>query len=115
MAMVLVTAVIFSIAAFGALTMAVSRARQANYVSEDRIRARYAAEAGLVWAMQQLWANPATFPNVCCNAGCAGTKQSASWPIDTDGGGPLPATNVDVAVDNCGPDRLHTLSAKVTF
>ena len=108
---VLVSALIFSIAAFGVLTMAVSRAQQVDYVSETRIRARFAAEAGMVWATQRLWATPGWPP------GCVpGNDQAAPvWTIDTDGAGPLPPTNVNVMVRNCGPGFLHTLESKVTL
>ena len=101
---VLVSALVFSIAAFGVLTMAVSRVQQINYLSENRIRARFAAEAGLVWATQRLWVNTSWPP------GCIpGTDQAAPpW----NGAGSLPTVNV--MVRNCGPNRVHTLESKVT-
>jgi hypothetical protein len=52
------TAIVFAVAAFAILVMALSAAQQSKEVHEDRLRALYAAEGGLVWAMQQLWANP---------------------------------------------------------
>ena len=106
---VLVSSLVFSIAAFGVLTMAVSRVQQINYLSEDRIRARFAAEAGIVWATQRLWVTPGWPP------GCIpGTDQAAPvWTIDTDGAGPLAPTDVNVMVRNCGPNLVHTLESKV--
>ena len=111
---VLISALIFSITALGVLALAVNRGRQITFVSEARIRARFAAEAGLVWATQRLWNNPTKFPSPCCNVGCAGTPQKVSWPIDTNADGVNDET-VDITVTNCGGDRFHTLSAKVIF
>ena len=99
---VLLTAVVFSIAAFGVLTVAVSRARQIDYLGEDRIRYRAAAEAGLVWAMQRLWVTP----------GWCGAPPFP--PLDTDGDG-IPETVVSITVAPCGPNVQHTLDAKVTW
>ena len=103
--MVLITAVVFTVAAFAALTIAVSGAQQMTVISDDHLRARYSAEAGLVWAMQWLWAHPAE-----CFLG------SSDFSIDTDGAGSLPLTWVDIAADPCpGPGVSGTLSAKVTY
>ena len=48
--LVIITAMVFSIAAFAALTMSMARINQSAY-NVRRLQARYAAEAGLVWAM----------------------------------------------------------------
>lgn len=103
--MVLITAVIFAVAAFAALTIAVSGTQQMTVISDDHLRARYSAEAGLVWAMQKLWVNPAE-----CFGG------SPNFTIDTDGAGPLPGTGIDITATPCpGPGVSGTLSAKVTY
>ena len=52
--MVVLVAVCFSIAVFTALVLALSRAKQKDFYKR-RARAQYVAEAGLVWAMEQLW------------------------------------------------------------
>ena len=53
-----VTALIFALAAFAVLVMALARAQQNNPLDPTRLRARYAAEAGIVWATSQLWNDP---------------------------------------------------------
>jgi hypothetical protein len=58
---VILTAVVFAIVAFGALTVALGGGQRAKQFHHERLRARYAAEAGVVWAMQQLWADPSWF------------------------------------------------------
>lgn len=93
--LIIITSVIFGIAAFGILMLAMSRMRQSNYLGEDRLRAQYAAEAGIVKAMQELWANPA---------------DCAFGPYDiTDG---TNTTAVIVTAVGCPPAKLQ---AKVTF
>jgi Tfp pilus assembly protein PilX len=51
-------ALITAIALYAILMMASSQARQAAFTA-SRLRARYAAEIGLVWAQQRLRDNPA--------------------------------------------------------
>ena len=100
----IITSVIFGIAAFGLLSMAVNQAAQTNFIGEDRIRDRYVAESGLVNVMQRLW----TFPAEC---------GPWSYPLDTDDNGVNDAT-VTVTAINCPPapaGSLTTLQAKVTF
>jgi Tfp pilus assembly protein PilX len=55
---VLITALLAGIAAYSVLQMMIAEARQARFYRE-RMRARYAAEAGIVWAQQRLWDNEA--------------------------------------------------------
>ena len=100
---VFVIAVIFSIAAFAMLTIALSASRRPGLGSESRFRATYAAEAGLVWAMQRLFVSPSD---------CFPANPDVS--IDTDGPGPLPATGVDITATPCPPSNT-TLRAKVIF
>ncbi len=57
LAAMMMASAVFSAAAYSILFLAVSQARQAESL-EDRVQARYAAEAGIVWAMAQLQANP---------------------------------------------------------
>jgi hypothetical protein len=99
---ILITAVIFGIAAFGLLSFAVNQAGQANFVGEDRIRARYTAESALVWAMQELWANPAD---------CA----FGPYIFDTNDDGTNDTTATVTAAPCPAPGVLSTLKAQVTF
>ena len=90
---VIVTALICSVAAYTMLMMAVSQARRGQFYA-NRTKARYAAEAGLVWAMQRLWQAPTNFT--------AGTTD-----VTVDG------MNVDV-IGACNPGPC-TLQAKVMY
>ena len=63
--------------------------------AKDRVQARYASEAGLVWAMQCLWANPAY----------CGTPDPPS----------LGGLGVDVTVTDCGANNTHKVRAKVVY
>ena len=56
LAITIMIALIMSISIYAILVMASSQARQAAF-NLSSIRARYAAEVGLVWAQQQLRAN----------------------------------------------------------
>ncbi len=105
---VILTAVVFAVAAFAVLTMALSRMQVSSTVGARRLKATYAAEAGLVWAMQQLWENPTTW------SAAGGTV----LPFDIDGDGTIsPGEGVTVIMPACGaspcPDR--PLQAKVTY
>ena len=51
-------AIVFSTAAFAIMGVGLSR-RSISVQTRDRVQARYAAEAGVVRAMSQLWADPA--------------------------------------------------------
>lgn len=96
---ILITSVVFGIAAFGLLTLALSRARVGGFLGQERIRAQYAAEAGLVKVMSRLWQNPAE-------------PGPWSYPLDTDNNG-LNDTTVNVTRTPSG--SLSTLAAKVTW
>ena len=120
LAMVIVMAVVFSIAAFTSLTVALSafRRQTKGVSSSSELRARYAAEAGLVYAMERLWANPG-YPQQCCappggGTGCSGQTKTDTLQLDTDGVGGNDTT-VTITVTNCGANRDHTLKANVTF
>ena len=100
--LVIITSIIFGIAAFGLLIFAMSRLRVSGYLGPERLRAGYAAEAGVVMAMQELWANPAD---------CA----FGPYNLDTNGDGSLETTVTVTAVPCPGPGALSKLQAKVTF
>ncbi|MBI4340652.1 MAG: hypothetical protein HY598_00040 [Candidatus Omnitrophica bacterium] len=51
-------ALVCSALAYGALYLTVAKTRRAHALKE-RAQVRYAAEAAMVWAMQQLWNDPA--------------------------------------------------------
>ena len=55
---VVMMAVLFAIGAFAALMTALTRMRITGSERQN-FEARYAAEGGLVYAMQRLWVNPA--------------------------------------------------------
>ena len=96
---VIITAVVFSVAAFAILTLSMGGAQQAGSYAR-RLKARYAAEAGLVWATQRLWGTP--------------TWTSSAGTDLTVGG-----MNVDVTLSACpAPPALcdnRRLEAKVTY
>jgi hypothetical protein len=84
-------AMVFSVAAYGVLYSAMSFRSRVQF-SQRNIKARYAAEAGLVWAMQQLWVNPAWTSS-------AGTLD---LPFDVDQNGTTDATEgIDVIYAGC--------------
>ena len=94
---VIITAVIFSIAAYAMLFVAMSHRQRIKEFDVDRLRARYAAEAGLVWAQEQLWDDPPP-------PFCGGVPPFS----------PINGLNVTVAVSNCG-GPTHQLRASVTY
>ena len=102
LAIVIATAFMASIAAYAALLIASSQARQGAF-ARGRTEARYLAEAGLVIAMQQLAANPAY---------CGATER-----VDTNWDGVANASDpqVVVTVTSCGANNAHTLRATVTY
>ena len=51
-----ITALLCAVAAYTILLIATSQARRAK-IFQERYAARYAAEAGLVWAKEQLWSD----------------------------------------------------------
>jgi hypothetical protein len=57
--LIIITSIVFGIAAFGLLYSATNQGEQGQFLGEGRLRARYAAEAGLVMAMQEQFVNPA--------------------------------------------------------
>ena len=87
------TAFVCSIAAYLVLFLAVCQARQARFY-KNRMRARYAAEAAVVWAQQRLFADPAY-----CIA---------------NGDGPvLEGYQTKVTVTNCGAGNAHVVRGRV--
>ena len=105
---VLMTSIVFAIAAYGVLTMAVSRAQQEDFFGDRRIRAHMAAEAGLVWAMQKLWAD---------SNECAAFAGPNDFIIDTyDDADPLNDTTVDIIRIGCpAPGPTSKLQAQVVY
>ena len=57
LAVAILTAIVCSIAAYLVLFLAISQARHARFYHQ-RVRARYATEAAIVWAQQRLWVDP---------------------------------------------------------
>ena len=89
--MVVLVAVCFSIAAFTALVLALSRVRQKDFYKRRAI-AQYAAEASLVWAMQQLWVD---------DAYCGGSGPTVSGLTPT------------ITVTSCIPGSSRTIQSTV--
>ena len=106
---VIVAAMVFSIAAYAVLFMSMSMSNRQSFNEKD-VRSRYAAEAGIVWAMQKLWADPLE---------CFGGPNDL--PLDDDGDPVTPDVMVDITAKTdlgvCpapSGQRLK-LEAKVTF
>ena len=59
--LLLVVSLVAAVASYGALFAAISHARRTKF-NRTRTAARYAAEAGLVWAMERLWQDPSWTP-----------------------------------------------------
>ena len=94
--MVIITGVVFAIAAFAMLTMSFSGASHPAGTPQS-FRARYAAEAGLVRASEQLWINSA----YCGETWAAAQSQ-------------LPYAVV-ITVTNCGANNTHEVRARVIY
>jgi len=92
---VIISAVIFSIMAYAVLAMSLSKAQLADY-PVDRARAHYAAEAGVVWAREQLW-NDSAF--------CANSNPDLT----------MNGLDVDVQISSCGTPGDHEIRATVSF
>ena len=95
---VMVTAFLIAIAIYTTLFLAISQARYAVFY-RSRTQARYAAEAGLVWAQQRLWQTPSE---------CFGA--SPDWTLPT-----TPPTNIEVTRTPCPGPPPSTLTATVTY
>jgi len=104
---VMITAFVFSVSAFAALLMALSRAQQPTPLNPARIRARYAAEAGIVWSQAKLWNNPLWF---------SPAGGPSDFDMHTDGNGTL-ETKVDIILPACTtvPCEDRILRSKVTY
>ena len=105
-----VTALIFALAAFAVLVMALASAQQNNPLDPARLRARYAAEAGLVWATSQLWNDP----------GWDSPTKGKSWSIQVDTNADGKAdTQVDLTMPKCATKAPNCedrqLQATVTY
>ena len=99
---VLIIALLGAIAAYAILMLAISQARHSAF-SQERPSARYAAEAGLVWARQRLWEDPTScFP------------ANPDLSVDADGDGTA-ETNVDIVASSCGATDRRTLTAQVVY
>lgn len=108
---VLMASIVFTVSAFAVLTIGMSSNQRTELLYGDRIKARYAAEAGVVWTMQKLWQDPTWFSN-------AGYTGSPGDPpeLDTDGDGKAD-TKVDVILPKCTktPCEARKLQARVIY
>ena len=96
LAVAILTAITCSIAAYLVLFLAISQARQARFYHQ-RVRARYATEAAIVWIQQELRANPAYCPNWV----------NVPWNAAMEGYQP------QVRVTNCGANNTHRIQARI--
>ncbi len=112
---VIVAAMVFSIAAYAVLFMSMGMSNRQSF-NEKSVRARYAAEAGIVYAMQKLWKDPPTIAANCF----PGTDDVPNF--DDDSNPATPDAKIDIILTsdsgNCPPlipgERMK-LQAKVTF
>ncbi len=95
-----ISAFVCSIAAMSALVVALGQGQSAKEFHTDRLAARYAAEAGIVWAMQKLWANGST----CFHE--AGVEDDGEPPIDPDGRTQTPPLQADVVTVDASTGNL---------
>ena len=61
---VIISSLLFTLASAAALSSSLSNRSRVKTYSSDRVRAYYATEGAVVWAMQRLWADPTS-----CNVG----------------------------------------------
>jgi len=128
---VVISALVFSVMAYGVLAVSFNKT-QLVIGDEQRMRARFAAEAALVYAYQRLWRADAEgndFPNTAscgapnpctplpeCDPGGGVTTGVATVPIDPDAD---TGTNNDIivtlTVENCGVGNDRKVSAKVSY
>ena len=99
LSLVIVTAVIFAIAAYTALFMAVSRLRRSGSLTVRQVHARLAAQGGMAWAMQKLIDDP--------------TWDSPAGNVDLT----LNGMGVDIIIDPCAntPCPPRPLRVKVIY
>ena len=101
--MTIITALLAAIASYAALQVSIAYARQGRFFI-NHTPCRYATEAGVVWAQEQLWNNAAFCSAVGLNA--AGTTA----PELTVNG-----VAVDVVVTGCGAGNIHTVTARARY
>jgi hypothetical protein len=101
--LVVVTAVVFAAISYAALFWALHLARLSGAVDVRSLQARYAAEGGIDWAMQQLAHTP-------------------TWSSDAGTDLTLNGIGVDVIIPPCcpippcqSPCQPRTLQAKVSY
>lgn len=97
----IMTALVFAIFAYALLMMAASQARHAKFY-RTRAGARDVSEAALVFAREQLMADPNYCPTSPVNL-------DLNWDGIPD---PPP---VNIAVTNCGAGNSHLISAQVIY
>ena len=102
MGFAILTAFLAALSSYVMLQLVVSGAQHARYY-RNRSISRYAAEAGLVWAQQQMWSGL---------GGCFGANPDIQ--IDHDGNVATPPINVDIIATPCPPAETR-LTAVVTW
>ena len=103
LAMTIITALLAAITSYAVLQLSVAYARQGRFFI-NRTPYRYATEAGIVWAQDQLWSNAAFCTGVGVN------QFGAAAPDLTVNG-----VAIDVEVTNCGAGNVHIINARATY
>ena len=98
--LVMVMAIVIATAIYGLLMMATSHARQAAF-SSAALRARYASDAGMVWAYERLREDP----TYCAGVGDAGDLDPP----------PIGGLAVDVVITDCGTANPKIAATTVDF
>ncbi len=107
LAIVIFTALVFSVAAYAVLYLSLGLRERADFHKRN-IKARYASEAGIVWAMQRLWQDPTW----------SSPEGNVDLPFDVDTNGTIgPNEGVDVIMPPCAapPCLDRPLQAKVRY
>ena len=94
LSMTIISAILAAIASFAVLQLAIAYALQGRFFV-NRTPYRYATEAGLVWAQEQLRNIPAY---------CGGPAPAV-----------IPGVAVNVTVTNCGAGNVHTITAQAVY
>ena len=102
LSMTILTALLCAITAYAVLQLAIAYTRQGQFFI-NRTPYRYATEAGIVWAQEQLW-NKADY---------CGSPDPPPFTIDI--AGQVQIVTIDVEVTNCGAGNVHTITAKATY
>lgn len=127
MVIILVGALVASVAAYSVLLITTSQAHTTHF-SRERMKTRYITEAGYVLATQRLLIDreypsnatncPAPFCTIVPGQACTGGNPAqAVEVIDTNGNGTVDATDpqVTITVENCGGSNRRTIKVSAQY